>query len=87
MLKLPFQDTDFSLGGSDYGASYAYDSFGRFSQFSNFQFQVSYFYLPGSDLIAGSTASSVFLAWLFGRVHAGDFKEGEHAVPLALRVK
>jgi RHS repeat-associated protein len=45
---------------SDYDVDYGYDTFGRFAQVSNFQFQVSYSYsyLPGSSLISGMTASS-----------------------------
>ena len=45
---------------TDYDVSYTFDTFGRFSQVSNFQFQVSYSYsyLPGSSLVSGMTASS-----------------------------
>jgi RHS repeat-associated protein len=39
--------------GTDYSVGYGYDSLGRFSHVSNFQFQVSYTYLPGSDLLSG----------------------------------
>ena len=55
------RDTGFSLDGADYGVSYAYDAYGRFSQVSNFQFQVSYTYLPDSDLLSGMAASSGYL--------------------------
>ena len=55
------RDTGFSLDETDYGVSYAYDFFGRFSQVTNFQFQVSYSYLEDSDLISGMTSSSGFL--------------------------
>jgi RHS repeat-associated protein len=55
------RDTGFSFDGIDYGVSYAYDSVGRFSQVSNFQFQVSYSYLPNTDLLSGMTTSSGFL--------------------------
>ena len=43
---------------SDYDVGYGYDTFGRFAQVSNFQFQVSYSYLSGSSLVSGMTASS-----------------------------
>ena len=43
---------------SDYDVGYGYDTFGRFDQVSNFQFQVSYSYLSGSSLVSGMTASS-----------------------------
>jgi hypothetical protein len=43
---------------SDYDVGYGYDTFGRFAQVSNFQFQVSYSYLSGSSLVSGMTAST-----------------------------
>ena len=57
------RSTGFSVAGvgdpgSPYAVFYGYDAYGRFSQVSNFQFQVSYSYLSGSSLISGMTASS-----------------------------
>jgi RHS repeat-associated protein len=40
--------------------AYGYSALGRFSQVSNFQFQVSYSYLPGTDLLSGWTSPSGF---------------------------
>ena len=44
--------------GQPYSVTYGYDAYGRFAQVSNFQFQVSYSYLPGASLVSGMTAST-----------------------------
>jgi RHS repeat-associated protein len=45
------RSTGFALD-SGYSVSYAFDAMGRFAQLSNVQCQVSYSYLPNSDLIS-----------------------------------
>ena len=59
------RNTGFSLAGSDYAVSYAYDMFGRFHSLASASSATSavafaYSYLPGTDLLSGMSASGGF---------------------------